>query len=552
MDYLTTYNFWVNNVKDASLQRQLQAMKDDPQKIENAFYKDLEFGTAGLRGTIGVGTNCLNIYTIMRTTMGVSMYMKAHNLDKVAISYDSRIKSKLFAETTSKVLNSQGIKTYLVDDCMPTPFCSYMTRYYGCGLGVMITASHNPKIYNGYKVYSADGAQLLEDPSNEISKYVETVNPFDIKTKSLDFYKKQGLVEYIDEEIIKQYLSCVKKQSLNPMKDLNVVYTALNGTGYKLVPAILNECGLKVDLVKEQSYPNGNFTTCPKPNPEKAEALSLAIRDAKLVGSDMVLATDPDCDRVGIAVLNTDGEYRLFTGNEVGALLTEYILSNKQLKGQLTQDQVIIKSLVSTSLAEKIASDYGISCVNVLTGFKYIGNYIYNLEKQNQENNFLFGFEESYGYLAGSYVRDKDAVLACMLICEMASYYKHQGLSLIDKLNQLYDKYGYYKHLVNTYEFAGASGNKRMKELLNELRQKPICNIGDLSVVDSVDYLTQTIYDLPKANMIVYSLSNGGSLIIRPSGTEPLIKTYITVNKTPSVNTQDISTIQTFLKNYMQ
>ena len=551
MDYITTYNEWVNNVKDASLQRQLQAMKDDPQKIENAFYKDLEFGTAGLRGTIGVGTNCLNIYTIMRTTMGVSMYMKAHNLDKVAISYDSRIKSKLFAEVASRVLNSQGIKTYLADDCMPTPFCSYMTRYYGCGLGIMITASHNPKIYNGYKVYSADGAQLLEEPSNEISSYVNTINPFEIKVKCLNHYKKQGLVEYIDEKIIQDYLQCVKQQSLNSMANLNVVYTALNGTGYKLVPRVLREKGLQVKLVAEQSYPNGNFTTCPKPNPEKAEALALALRDAKQHKADMVLATDPDCDRVGIAVLS-EGEYRLFTGNEVGALLTEYILSNKQQRGELTRGQVIIKSLVSTSLAEQIANDYGVQCVNVLTGFKYIGNYIYNLEQDNKQNNFLFGFEESYGYLAGSYVRDKDAVLACMLICEMASFYKQQGKTLVDKLNELYNKYGYYKHVVNTYEFAGASGNKRMKQLLDQLRQNPVTEVGNLKVVDSVDYLTQTIYNLPKANMIVYSLDNGGSLIVRPSGTEPLIKTYITVNRTPDVNAQDILTIQTFLKNYFK
>ena len=441
MDYMETFKIWKENVKDASLKKQLQKMEGNKNAIENAFYRDLEFGTAGLRGTIGVGTNCLNIYTIMRTTMGLCEYMKVHKLEKVAISYDSRIKSKLFAEVASRVLNSQGIVTYLTDDCMPTPFCSYMTRYYGCGLGIMITASHNPKAYNGYKVYSADGAQLLEDPSFEISKYVEKINPFDIKIKCLNHYKKQGLVNYIDKEIVESYLNCVKEQSLNEMQQIRVVYTPLNGTGYKLVPEILKRCGLGVDIVDIQSFPNGNFTTCPKPNPEKAEALSLAIKLAKEKNADIVLATDPDCDRVGIAVKNDD-DYVLFTGNEVGALLSDYILSNLQQRGKLTGEETIVKSLVSTSLADKIAENYGVKCKNVLTGFKYIGNFILGLENQNKQRNFLFGFEESYGYLSGSYVRDKDAVFASMLICEMASVYKKQGKNLVEKLNELYKKYG--------------------------------------------------------------------------------------------------------------
>ncbi len=551
MDYMKTFELWQQNVKDASLKKQLQKMQDDQAAIENAFYKDLEFGTAGLRGTIGVGTNCLNIYTIMRTTMGVALYMQNNGLQKVAISYDSRIKSKLFAEVASRVLNSQGITTYLADDCMPTPFCSYMTRYYGCGLGIMITASHNPKIYNGYKVYSADGAQLLEEPSYEVSQYVEKVNPFEIKIKSLAYYQKQGLVKYIDQEIIDSYLAEVKKQSQNKMQELKVVYTPLNGTGYKLVPAVLKQCGLTVDVVEVQGYPNGNFTTCPKPNPEKAEALALAIKLAKQNDSDIVLATDPDCDRVGIAVKN-NGQYTLFTGNEVGALLADYILGNLQKQGKLNGEQFIVKSLVSTSLADRVAETYGAKCINVLTGFKYIGNYIYKQELQGKQDNFVFGFEESYGYLAGSYVRDKDAVLASMLICEMASVYKQQGKTLVDKLNELYNKFGYYKHVVNTYEFAGASGNKKMKQMLDELRQNPIKNIDYLTVTNFTDYLTQTIFDLPKANMMIFDLDNGGSLIVRPSGTEPLIKTYITVNKNPEVNAKDILTIQNFLKNYFK
>lgn len=551
MDYMETFKIWKENVKDASLKKQLQKMEGNKNAIENAFYRDLEFGTAGLRGTIGVGTNCLNIYTIMRTTMGLCEYMKVHNLEKVAISYDSRIKSKLFAEVASRVLNSQGIVTYLTDDCMPTPFCSYMTRYYGCGLGIMITASHNPKVYNGYKVYSADGAQLLEEPSYEISKYVEKINPFDIKIKCLNHYKKQGLVNYIDKEIVESYLNCVKEQSLNDMQQIKVVYTPLNGTGYKLVPEILKRCGLGVDIVDIQSFPNGNFTTCPKPNPEKAEALSLAIKLAKEKNADIVLATDPDCDRVGIAVKNNN-DYVLFTGNEVGALLSDYILSNLKQRGKLTGEETIVKSLVSTSLADKIAENYGVKCKNVLTGFKYIGNFILGLENQNKQRNFLFGFEESYGYLSGSYVRDKDAVFASMLICEMASVYKKQGKNLVEKLNELYKKYGYYKHVVNTYEFAGASGNKKMQELLASIRKNPLKNIENLQVTGFTDYLNQDKYDLPKANMLIFDLNNGGSLIIRPSGTEPLIKTYITVNRTPDVNAEDIKTIQTFLKGYLK
>lgn len=551
MDYLKTFKQWQECVTDSTLKKELKKIENDSKAIENAFYKDLEFGTAGLRGIIGVGTNCLNIYTIMRTTMGVAQYMAKHNLKNVAISYDSRNKSKLFAEVASRVLNSQGIKTYLTDDCMPTPFCSYMTRYYGCGLGVMITASHNPKMFNGYKVYGSDGAQLLEEPSFEISQFVKEINPFEIKIKSMKYYQKQGLVEYIDSKIVDDYIACVKKQSLNAMGDIKVVYTPLNGTGYKLVPRVLRELGLKVNIVEKQGYPNGNFTTCPKPNPEKAEALKLAIEDAKNTQAELVLATDPDCDRVGIAVLDK-GEYVLFTGNEVGALLSEYILSNKKKRAQLHSDQMIIKSLVSTSLVDAIAKDYGVKCVNVLTGFKYIGNQILKLEEKNKTENFLFGFEESYGYLAGSYVRDKDGVLASMLICEMVSYYKQQGKSLVEKLNELYEKYGYYKHVVTSYEFAGASGNKHMKDLLDNLRKNPSKNIGEFEVTEVVDYLTQTIYDLPKANMLIFSLSNGGNVIIRPSGTEPLIKTYTTVNKTPDVNERAIASIQEHFKKYFK
>ena len=296
MDYLKTFKQWQECVTDSTLKKELKKIENDSKAIENAFYKDLEFGTAGLRGIIGVGTNCLNIYTIMRTTMGVAQYMAKHNLKNVAISYDSRNKSKLFAEVASRVLNSQGIKTYLTDDCMPTPFCSYMTRYYGCGLGVMITASHNPKMFNGYKVYGSDGAQLLEEPSFEISQFVKEINPFEIKIKGIKYYQKKGLVEYIDSKIVDDYIACVKKQSLNAMGDIKVVYTPLNGTGYKLVPRVLRELGLKVNIVEKQGYPNGNFTTCPKPNPEKAEALKLAIEDAKSKHVDFLAFKWRECD----------------------------------------------------------------------------------------------------------------------------------------------------------------------------------------------------------------------------------------------------------------
>lgn len=551
MDYLQTYNFWKQNVKDKQLSLQLEKMSQDNKAIENAFYKDLEFGTAGLRGIIGVGTNCLNIYTIMRTTMGVAKYMQNHNMQKVAICYDSRIKSKLFARVTSNVLNSCGIKTYLSNDCAPTPFCSYMVRYYGCALGIMITASHNPKMYNGYKVYSHDGTQLLEEPSYEISNIVNSINPFEIKTRSFNYYVKNGLVEYTDDNIIAAYLKDVQKQSLNKIQPLKVVYTPLNGAGYSLVPKNLSQLGLEVIVAKEQGYPNGNFTTCPKPNPEKPEAYTIAKKYGEPIKADLLLATDPDCDRVGAAVLH-NGEYVLLTGNEMGALLCDYVLSNLQKQNKLTQDHMIVKSIVTTSLASQIAQNYGVKCENVLTGFKYIGNLIYKLEQQNKGKNFILGFEESYGYLVGDYVRDKDAVLASMLICEMASVYKAQSITLIDKLNELFEKYGYYKHVNVTYEFAGADGNKKMKQLLSDLRKTPFVKVANLDVVSYLDYQQQDKYDLPKADVLEYNLSNGGSLIIRPSGTEPLIKAYITTNKTPELNELDIQNIKQFLSQYFK
>ena len=549
VDYINNYNFWLKNVKDKELHLQLTKMANDENAIKNAFYKDLEFGTAGLRGLIGVGSNCLNIYTIMRTTLGLGQYMLKGNKHKVAISYDSRIKSKLFAHTASRVLNSLGINTYIVDECMPTPFCSYMVRYYKCDFGIMITASHNPKAYNGYKVYGEDGTQLLEQPSLEISKLIQVINPFNIKTHSFEYYYKQKQVKFVDNDCKEQYLKQVKKQSITKMQPLNVVYTPLNGTGYKLVPTILEQCGLNVNIVEQQGYPNGNFTTCPKPNPERADAFKLAIKLGKKVNADILLATDPDCDRVGVAVLDK-GEYTLLTGNETGVLLSDYILSQKQKLGELTKNSTIIKSIVTTSMVEKLVNDYNAKCVNVLTGFKYIGNYITKLEKQHRENEFLLGFEESYGYLCGTYVRDKDAVVASMLICEMASNLKCQGATLLQRLNQLYEKYGYYKHKIFTFEFAGAEGNTKMKKILCELRSKPFEKISNYKVINFIDYQSQNQFDLPKTNMMQFDLDNSGRIIVRPSGTEPLIKVYVTLSKTPQQNQQDLEQIKKFLSEY--
>lgn len=536
MNAIETYKMWCEKVTDAALRAQLDAMKDDPKAIENAFYKELEFGTGGLRGELGAGTNCLNVLTIGKVTQGIAERMRACGQKTVAVSCDSRINSDLFKEKVACVMAANGIKAYVTRELMPTPFLSFLTREMKADIGVMITASHNPAKYNGYKVYGSDGCQLTDEPATEMIGYIQKVDPFSVQTDTFESYLEKGLIEYASDEITQKYLDCVYARSIDSAKGLKVAYSPLNGTGYKLVPAILKRAGVeKIDIVPEQSMPDGHFTTCSYPNPEKPEALRLGLALAKRCDSDILIATDPDADRIGTAVKHK-GDYRLMTGNEIGVLLTDYILSRRKALGTLPENPVIVTTIVSTSLAERVAQEYGVTFYNVLTGFKYIGGVIGMLEQRGEEDRFVLGFEESYGYLSGSYVRDKDAVVASMLVAEMTAYHLAHGKTLVDRIEEIYAKFGTYEHKLKSYEYPGAEGNAKMAKLLSDLRKNLPSKLGNSKIVKTVDYLTQTEYDLPKSNVLSFTAENGSKLIVRPSGTEPLIKLYITAASTPREN----------------
>ncbi|MDD4003352.1 MAG: phospho-sugar mutase [Clostridia bacterium] len=527
-DYIAAYKKWLKNVIDSDLLKELKSIENDDVQIKNRFYKELEFGTGGLRGIIGAGTNCLNIYTIRKATAGLCEYIKENGGKSAAISYDSRINSQLFAITAAEVFAGCGIKAYITKELMPTPFLSFAVRHLKADVGVMITASHNPAAYNGYKVYGNDGCQITDSYANAVTEKINKTDAFEVKTQSFENYLKSGMIEYIGQSVKREFLKCAAACAINDIGDIKICYTPLNGTGYKLVPEILKMRGARgIVAVKEQSYPDGSFKTCPYPNPEKAEALKLGLEKAAKENCDILLATDPDADRVGVAVFD-GGVFKLLSGNEMGILLAEYLLSQKLKNGTLPDSPLIIKTIVTTKLADKIAAAYNAQVTDTLTGFKYIGEQIGILEKNGEENRFVLGFEESYGYLAGSYVRDKDAVGACMLIAEMAQYYKQQGKTLADVLKEIYSEYGKYQHKLTAREFAGADGAKKSKSLLDKVRTTDFKSIGGIRVTGFTDYLTQTKNNLPKANVLVYDLDNGAQLIIRPSGTEPLIKFYMT------------------------
>ena len=548
MTNMQRYALWCEKVTDAKLRQELKAMQDNPTAIDNAFYQDLAFGTAGLRGEIGAGTNCLNIYTIAKTTQGIADNMKKHGHKTVAISYDSRINSDVFSVKTAEVFAANGIKAYLSRECMPVPYLSFLTRALKADIGVMITASHNPAKYNGYKVYGPDGCQLTDARSGEMISYINQIDPFAVHTGKIEDYIKQGLIAYAPDEIEKQFLAVVKKQSCgNCESNIRIAYTPLNGAGYRLVPEIFKQIGVTdLHIVPEQAKPDGRFLTCSYPNPEKAEALKLGLELSEKVSADILIATDPDADRMGIAVKTQNG-YRLMSGNETGVLLTDYLFSRRSALGTLPKNPVMVKTIVSTELAVRIAADYGAQTFNVLTGFKYIGEIIKGLEVQSQEDRFVFGFEESYGYLAGSHVRDKDAVVASMLIAEAAAYYKKQGITLADRIAQLYAQYGTYSHKLISKEFPGADGSAKMKKLLADLRAALPQNIGGVSITKSIDYLTQTEFNLPRADILSFNLADGCQLIIRPSGTEPLIKMYLTAAKTPAENQKAFARLESFI-----
>lgn len=545
MDINALYNEWLEKATgDPDLKAELESIKGNDDEILDRFYRSLEFGTAGLRGVIGAGTNRMNIYTVGRATQGLADYLNAnYDNPSVAIGYDSRIKSDLFSKEAASVLAANGVKVYIYDELEPTPCLSYAIRYYHTQSGIIITASHNPAKYNGYKCYNPNGYQMTDEEAAEAYEYIQMVDYFTgIKKVDFDDAVNAGKIEFIGEKVINSFLDEVQKQCINPEivknADLKVIYTPLNGTGNKPVRAILDRIGVKsVYVVPEQEYPDGNFPTCPFPNPEIKQVFEIGLEMNRKIGADILLATDPDCDRVGIAVPDKTGELVLMSGNEVGAMLLNYILSQRLEKGTLPKSAIAVKSFVSTDLAEVIAKEYNCTFKNLLTGFKYIGELITNLEKEGRASDFVMGFEESYGYLAGTHARDKDAVVASMLICEMAAYYKTKNMNLVDVMNSLYDKFGYYCNEVKSYTFEGAQGMEKMAQIMDTLRQNPPKTIGDFIVTAVSDYKTSKItftdgkeekIELPKSNVLAFALENGNKVIVRPSGTEPKIKAYLT------------------------
>ncbi len=522
-DVKTKYAEWLKHAD--ACKAELESMSDD--EIKEAFYKDLEFGTAGLRGIIGAGTDRLNVYTIGRVTKGLADYLNASvKKPTVAISYDSRNYSDCFARHAAAVLAACGIKSYITRELKPTPYLSFMVRSLKCDAGIMITASHNPAKFNGYKVYGSDGCQVTDKAAAEIFSYIEKTDIFGVKAADFDGAVASGEIVYTD--VTREYLDCVYARSVGKNRDISIAYTPLNGTGCDIIPQMLGERGFKkVHIVAEQARPDGNFPTCSYPNPEKADALKLAVELAKAKDCDIVIGTDPDADRLGAAVKTADG-YRLITGNEMGVLLIDYIFSHA--KG-LPERPVIVKTIVTTDLAAEVAKHYGAEVREVLTGFKYIGETIKKLEALGEGDRFVFGYEESYGYLSGTYVRDKDAVVATMLVAEMAADYKAEGKTLADVLDGIYGEYGRYFHRTVSFTYEGVAGAQKMKEVLESYRKNPPKTIDGSDVVDSIDYMTQTTYDLPKSNVLSFKAADGSKLIVRPSGTEPLIKVYITAAK---------------------
>lgn len=546
MDINALYNEWLEKADaDPDLKVELENIKGNDDEILDRFYRSLEFGTAGLRGVIGAGTNRMNVYTVGRATQGLADYLNDnYDSPSVAIGYDSRIKSDYFSRESAEILAANGIKVYIYDELEPTPCLSYAVRKLKASGGIIITASHNPAKYNGYKCYNSKGYQMTDDEAAQTYEYIKKVDYFTgIKKVDFDSALSDGKIEYIGEKLIESFLDEVQKQCLNPdivrKADLKVIYTPLNGTGNKPVRKILDRIGVKnVYVVPEQEKPDGNFPTCPFPNPEIKQVFELGLEMNKKIGADILLATDPDCDRVGIAVPDDSGKLVLMSGNEVGAMLLNYILSQKKEKGLLSDNSIAVKSFVSTDLAEVIAKKYNCKFKNLLTGFKYIGELVTNLEAEGRASDFVMGFEESYGYLAGTHARDKDAVVASMLICEMAAYYKTKNMNLVDVMESLYEEFGFYANVVESYTFEGASGMEKMASIMDGLRTNAPSKIAGYDVVSVSDYeASKTVFadgradekiELPKSNVLAYGLTDGNKLIVRPSGTEPKIKAYIT------------------------
>lgn len=534
--YMEEYKRWLAfDLEDAALTDELQAVEGQEDEIKDRFAVALTFGTAGLRGVLGAGTNRMNIYVVRQATQGLANWVKTQGGNQlVAVSYDSRINSDVFAKETACVLAANGIKVRLYDALMPVPALSFATRYYKANAGVMVTASHNPAKYNGYKAYGPDGCQLTDDAAAVV---YDEIRKTDILTgaKVMTFEEgiASGMIEYVGEDCKEALYDAIKACSVRPglcqTAGLKLVYSPLNGSGLVPVMRVLTDIGIDdITIVPEQKDPDGNFPTCPYPNPEIYEALKLGLELAEKSGADLMLATDPDADRVGIAMKCPDGSYELVSGNEVGVLLLDYICEGRIEKGTMPKKPVAVKSLVSTPLADAVAANYGVEMRNVLTGFKWIGDQIANLEAAGEVERFILGFEESYGYLAGPYVRDKDAIIGAMLICEMAAYYRSIGSSVKERLEAIYAKYGRYLNKVDSFEFPGLSGMDKMAGIMASLRQTPPAAIGGYKVVKVTDYEKTEETGLPSANVLVYGLEGGATVIVRPSGTEPKIKTYFT------------------------
>lgn len=543
IDYRKEYDRWINtNLDDADLMPELKAMSD--QDIEDSFYRNLAFGTGGLRGTIGAGTNRMNIYTVAKASQGLADYLVKKYGDKasVAIGYDSRIKSDVFAKVAAGVFAANGIVVNIWPELLPVPTLSYAVRYLHASAGVMITASHNPSKYNGYKVYGDDGCQITTEAAAEILAEIEKLDIFaDVKRGSFDEGVAAGSIKYIADEVLSAFVEEVKNQSMLKSgdvmvdKDVAIVYSPLNGTGLKPVLRTLKETGYtNITVVAEQENPDGNFPTCPYPNPEIKEAMSLGMEYAKKCNADLLLATDPDCDRVGIAVKDEKGlrgpagEYALLSGNETGILLLDYICSRRVATGTMPSAPVMVKTIVTSDMATQVADNYGVSTIDCLTGFKFIGEQIGLMESRGEETNYIFGMEESYGYLTGGYVRDKDAVDGAFMICEMFAYYKTQGIGLIEKLEELYQKYGYRLNTLHSYEFDGSAGAEKMKGIMAAFRGE-ISSFGGKKVEKLIDYLPG-VDGLPKSDVLKFILEDNCSVVVRPSGTEPKVKFYISIS----------------------
>ena len=534
--YQEEYARWcAANLDDPDLAPELASIVGDEEAIKERFAVALKFGTAGLRGVIGAGTNRMNVYVVRQATQGLANWVKTQGGSQtVAISYDSRIKSDVFAKAAAEVLAANGVKVRIYKALMPVPALSFATRYYKCNAGIMVTASHNPAKYNGYKAYGPDGCQMTDEAADVVYAEIQKTDVLTgAKTMTFEEGMAAGLIQYVEDDCCEALYQAIESRSVRPglcaTAGLKLVYSPLNGSGLVPVTRILKDLGITdVTIVPEQKNPDGNFPTCPYPNPEIFEALRLGLELAEKSGADLMLATDPDADRVGIAVRCKDGSYELLSGNEVGVLLLDYICAGRIEKGTMPKNPVMVKSIVSTPLADKVAAHYGVECRNVLTGFKWIGDQIAKLEAAGEVERFIFGFEESYGYLAGSYVRDKDAIIGSMLICEMAAYYRSIGSSIKEELERIYSQYGRYLNKVDSFEFEGLSGMDKMAKIMADLRADHLTKIAGYKVEKVTDYKKPEETGLPAANVLIYALEGGASVIVRPSGTEPKIKAYYT------------------------